>query len=302
MKCLLHTFPLDINEHDSVGLFFWATIACSWVLSFAGLLTSGKRNYSIVDRLWPVFPLLLVVHWAALTPWDMVGPKAHIVQSLVLAWSLRLTYNSIRRGDYACGAEDYRWAVVRSKFGTIAWELFNLLFISVFQVTLLYMLAKPVRHITAYELEEWSVAELVLVPSMALLLVGEAVADQQQYVFQTGKRQQLVECSAGFVHAGLWKYSRHPNVFCEQAFWICIALFCAQATGVDLGVWNGACEYLGGVTLLVALLRVSVGLTESISRSKYPLYQAYQVKTSRLVPWAPWSNARVISQAHRNRS
>ncbi|KAJ2544309.1 hypothetical protein EV175_005903 [Coemansia sp. RSA 1933] len=309
MKCLLlRTFPLDADEYDAVGLFFWSTVGSSWLLSFAGLfLREGRRNFSIVDRLWPVFPALLVLQWVLFSPVPM-GPKALVVQTLVLVWSMRLTYNSVRRGDYALGAEDYRWVHVRRWFpNALAWEAFNVLFISGFQVSLLYLLAKPIRHITALEPNSsaamaWTAAELGLAAAMVLFLAIEAVADQQQFNYQVWKRQNPDSESAGFVHTGLWRFSRHPNVFCEQAFWLCIAWFCALATDADLGVASVAAEFLGGPLLLVALMWGSVGLAETISASKYPLYQAYQVKTSRLVPWVPWSNARVISQAHRARS
>ncbi|KAJ2399760.1 hypothetical protein GGI23_002459 [Coemansia sp. RSA 2559] len=312
IKSLLHTFPLDSSEYAAVGLFFWTTVCFSWVLSFTGLLLrggGGKRNYSIVDRLWPLFPALLAIQWSVLTAsaTKEIGGKTLFLQSLVLIWSLRLTYNSVRRGDYALGAEDYRWTYVRGKFSNaIAWEAFNFLFIAVFQISLLYLMAKPIRHITMHEPEDgrWTAAELVLAAAMVAALAIEAVADQQQYRFQLGKRQSPNEPAhrVGFVHTGLWRYSRHPNLFCEQAFWLCVALFCAQATGADLGVWRVAGEYLGGFALLALLMQSSVALTEAISSAKYPLYKAYQVKTSMLVPWAPWSNARVISQAHRSRA
>ncbi|KAJ1780752.1 hypothetical protein LPJ59_007199, partial [Coemansia sp. RSA 2399] len=190
MNCLLHTFPLDSREYDAVGLFFWTTVGFSWVLSFAGLLLrEGKRNYSIVDRLWPVFPALLAIQWSVLTVTNEIGHKALLVQSLVLVWSLRLTYNSVRRGDYALGAEDYRWTYVRRRFSSaLVWEVFNFLFISVFQVSLLYLMAKPIRHIATHEPNdgengEWTAAELVLAAAMVASLVVEAVADQQQYRF-----------------------------------------------------------------------------------------------------------------------
>jgi steroid 5-alpha reductase family enzyme len=29
------------------------------------------------------------------------------------------------------------------------------------------------------------------------------------------------DAKRGFVTRGLWRYSRHPNFACEQAFWVC---------------------------------------------------------------------------------
>ncbi|KAJ1728887.1 hypothetical protein LPJ72_005253 [Coemansia sp. Benny D160-2] len=333
IDCLLRSFPLDAAEHSAVGALFWATVCGSWGLTLVRI--AGRRNYSIVDRLWPALPSVFVLQWMSLLApqppqqdhpnlvfvdlGSAAGQKAAAAQLLVFAWTLRLAFNSARRGDYAWEAEDYRWAYVRGWFGrrgAVAWEVFNFLFISVFQISLLYLLAKPVRNLTVYAAarsiqtqgpglsdQGWSTAEIVLAAAMVLLLELEAVADKQQYMFQTGKRQsaavQAPEHKAGFVHTGLWRFSRHPNVFCEQAFWLCIAVFSAKAASVSLCSWQSAFEFLAGPAALVALMWGSVELTESISRSKYPLYRAYQVKTSRLVPWVPWPNDRVTAEAHK---
>ncbi|KAJ2746886.1 hypothetical protein GGI20_000965 [Coemansia sp. BCRC 34301] len=306
------------GESDSVRQFFWATVAATWLLSFVP--QHGRRNYSIVDRLWSLFPLLLTVQWAyhqdgSPTQLTFISkPQAAVV--LVTVWSLRLTYSSIRRGDYAVGAEDYRWAHVRSSFDralgshgilrTVAWELFNFSFISLFQLALLYQISVPVRQILANN-TEWSTPQLALAAVMSLLLVAEAVADCQQYELQRLKRPgvlasepnrayaetRLPEVNAGFVYSGLWRVSRHPNVFCEQAFWIAIASFAYIDGGCAFGLFAGA-------ALLVSLMWASVGLTESISLRKYPLYRAYQLKTSRLVPCLPRSNAQVVGAAYKH--
>ena len=62
----------------------------------------------------------------------------------------------------------------------------------------------------------------------------EFVADNQQYSFQTYKHTGVLtkgdwpsarihwtprDAKRGFVTRGLWAWSRHPNFFCEQAFW-----------------------------------------------------------------------------------
>ncbi|KAJ2464841.1 dolichyl-diphosphooligosaccharide--protein glycosyltransferase subunit 1, partial [Coemansia sp. RSA 2322] len=122
---------------------------------------NGRRNYSIVDRLWSVFPLLLVAQWMYHATVGLgldVSDKALTAVGLVTVWSVRLTFNALRRGDYAWGAEDYRWAHVRKAFDraldsigigrhvvvrVVVWETFNLLFISVFQLALLYQISVP---------------------------------------------------------------------------------------------------------------------------------------------------------------
>ncbi|KAJ2340463.1 hypothetical protein GGF43_006405 [Coemansia sp. RSA 2618] len=294
----------------------------------------GRRNYSIVDRLWPLFPVLLALWWAYeenckyplfqhnnSTIACAAQSKALVAVALVVAWGVRLCFNSIRRGDYSVGAEDYRWAHVRAAVDRVlpqcaalrwaVWELFNVLFISGFQLGLLYLVAVPLRSLIQYPgvvargtgnmaNDAWSPIEALLGALMAALLVLEAVADQQMYEFRMRKQRGRLlraEERAGFVHTGLWRFSRHPNVACEQAFWAVLCTFCCVATGVDLGCAGNAYLFIGPV-LLVALMWASVQLTESISQAKYPMYRAYMLQTSRLVPWKPWSSSQVINQAH----
>ncbi|KAJ2847157.1 hypothetical protein IWW36_003999 [Coemansia brasiliensis] len=317
------------EETANIKTLFWSTVIATWLLSF--VRQSGRRNFSIVDRIWPLFPLSLLTQWiydsdVLAYPKGELSVQAKAAQCkafvgslLVVVWGIRLCYNSIRRGDYAVGAEDYRWAVVRtaisrrlpecSALQCVVWELFNLVFISFYQLALLYLISVPLRLLVQYPefvqnstgnmaADGWSITEVLLALLMALLLVTEAIADQQMYNFQMRKRQgQLSRSDAGFVHSGLWKYSRHPNVACEQAFWAALCVFCAQATGTDLGSTDNM-WLLAGPVLLAMLMWGSVQLTESISKRKYPLYKAYQLQTSRLIPWKPWSNAKLINQAH----
>ena len=69
-----------------------------------------------------------------------------------------------------------------------------------------------------------------------LLLAGEATADRQMMRFQTEKYRRLrakeplgAEFGRGFLCSGLWRYSRHPNYFCEVAIWWAFYLFSLAA-------------------------------------------------------------------------
>ncbi|KAJ1960748.1 hypothetical protein GGI12_003634 [Dipsacomyces acuminosporus] len=324
----LNALPFGETEHGRA--FFWGTIVLSWLLTFVP--QNGRRNYSIVDRAWPLLPSVFSLIWVfdryqqtqSIDVAALLGSKLGAAQLLVLVWSIRMTYNSLRRGDYRYAAEDYRWAHVRASIKrlvggnevvfALVWELFNILFISVFQISLLYLLAVPLRLLhqnTSNGVgQEWSIAEGLLAVKMAALLVLEAIADNQQFELQTLKHtldevsdrayaeRKRKEVEAGFVHTGLWRYSRHPNVLCEQGFWFTLSAFCLVASKADPYSCQTALYYAGPV-ILSLLMWGSISLTESISASKYPLYRAYQLKTSKLVPWVPSSNATVIKKAHK---
>lgn len=114
-----------------------------------------------------------------------------------------------------------------------------------------------------------------------LLLAGETIADQQQWEFHRVKK---AEADAGrkphprFLQSGLWRFSRHPNFFFEQAQWWVLVAFAMIATGSPLE------RTVIGAVLLTLLFVGSTAFTESITLSKYPEYAEYQAMTSAIVP------------------
>ena len=71
---------------------------------------------------------------------------------------------------------------------------------------------------------------------------------QQQWNFQTAKHNKAPRLPAlkddyerGFLTHGLFQYSRHPNFFAEQSFWLSFAAFTVAVTGsVTVGGFLGA--------------------------------------------------------------
>lgn len=84
-----------------------------------------------------------------------------------------------------------------------------------------------------------------------------------------------------FLTTGLFRYSRHPNFFCEVALWW---VFYGFSVSAGAGWLNPT---VCGVVTLTALFQGSTNFTETISASKYAEYAAYQRRTSRLVPMWP---------------
>jgi steroid 5-alpha reductase family enzyme len=110
------------------------------------------------------------------------------------------------------------------------------------------------------------------------------VADEQMWRFQQDKRARTAageDGVQGFYREGLYRYSRHPNYFCELGQWWVLYLFAVSAAGV---MWSWS---ILGVILLTLLFDGSVRFGESISLGKYPSYSGYQRTTSRLLPWPP---------------
>ena len=101
------------------------------LLCFA--VSTASNNYSQVDKLWSIMPLVYTWIVAFQSGWE---PRLVLMAAVVSVWGIRLTYNFSRRGGYSLkfwtGEEDYRWPVLRKKPEFAArwrWTLFNLFFI-----------------------------------------------------------------------------------------------------------------------------------------------------------------------------
>jgi steroid 5-alpha reductase family enzyme len=202
--------------------------------------------------------------------------------ALAVLWGARLTYNFARKGGYKQGGEDYRWTEIKEKIGPVWFQVLNATFLAPFQNYLLLLIVVP--SYAAYRLASTPLNGLDYAAATAFVafLIGEAVADEQQWKFQNAKRAAIArgeQPPADFITTGLFRYSRHPNFFCEQAMWWVYYAF-SVAAGAEWLNWT-----IIGAVLLTLLFQGSTGLTEKISARKYPAYGAYQRTTSRLVPW-----------------
>jgi len=262
-------------------VYLVATVLCFLVSTISG-------NYSQVDKLWSLIPLAYVWMVAVESGFE---PRLVLMALLVSAWGLRLSYNFSRRGGYSwkfwTGTEDYRWAVLQAKPEFQArwkWVLFNLLFISLYQMGLILLFTLPaVRSMDGLSLS-WP--DYLLAALIIFLIVIETVADQQQWNYHKEKIKALAaegkveeKYKKGFVHTGLWGRMRHPNYAAEQAIWIVFYFFSVAATGSWIN-WS-----VMGAILLVLLFWGSSSFSESISAGKYPDYAEYKKRIPRFVPF-----------------
>lgn len=267
------------------------------------------RNYSWVDRLWSITPVVYVAQFAwahcrAGSLNDSAGLRLSMISILVALWGARLTFNFARKGGYNPREEDYRWAYVREKifglkhsndnkgpiewfFWRIMWELFHAVFICTYQHSILWLISLPAFLVwNSGNSVPFSYVDITLGVILLSLIVTETIADNQQYAFQTEKYRLINAKSKlpkkyqrGFLTTGLFKFSRHPNFFCEMSIWVVLYAIGAHASGMYI---NGT--YIGPL-LLILLFQGSTDLTERISCEKYPTYRYYQLVTNRLVPW-----------------
>lgn len=260
-------------------------LVCVWIFAGAVLLTwllsLLTREYSWVDRIWSILPVAYVAVFAGGA--GFADARLDLMFGLVLLWGARLTFNFARKGGYARGGEDYRWAVLRSKMKPWQYQLFNFSFISLYQNVILLLISLP-AYTAAENRSSLGAGDIVVAMLFLVFLTGETIADQQQWEFQQRKRELVrrrEHPSARFLESGLFRYSRHPNFFCEQAQWWLIFVFGALAAGSP---WQWT---VLGAVLLTLLFLGSTRFTESISRGKYPEYADYQRRVSAQIPWRP---------------
>jgi steroid 5-alpha reductase family enzyme len=256
-------------------------VICAGSIVGTWLASVLTREYSWVDRVWSVAPIVYVWVFAAASAFDA---RLVLMASLVTLWGIRLTFNFARKGGYGRGGEDYRWAVLRERMSPMQFQLFNAGFIAIAQNAIILAFCLPASTVFDAEPRPLGVWDLVLSAGFLALLAGETIADEQQWRFHRWKAAEVDAGRTpepGFLERGLFRVSRHPNFFFEQSQWWVFYGFAIAATGVWLH-WT-----IAGAVLLTLLFIGSTAFTESISRSKYPGYDAYRERTSALVPWFP---------------
>ena len=256
-------------------------LIASVVCAFVWIASLISKTNSWVDQLWSIVPVVYVWVFAGFAGFS--DGRLNLMAILVTLWGARLTFNFARKGGYT-GEEDYRWPVLRARMKPWQFQAFNLLFITLYQNAILVLITLPA--LTAYEHQSipLGVWDWVLAAVFLLFLAGETIADQQQWIFHRQKAKVVADGGVPpkrFLTTGLWKWSRHPNFFFEQAQWWVVFLFGALAAG-SLLQWT-----VLGAALLTALFIGSTIFTESITRSKYPEYAQYQATTSPIIPWFP---------------
>ncbi len=259
-----------------------AAMICAGFAALSWLLSLVTREYSWTDRLWSITPIVYVGWFMSQV--EPREPRLVLMTVLVALWGARLTFNYARKGGYARGGEDYRWGVLRQRMSPLQFQLFNFAFIAGYQHLLLLLISLPAWVAATHAPAPLQGLDYVAAGAFLVLLTGETIADQQQWRFHRAKLARIAKgepARPNFLTGGLFRFSRHPNFFCEQGMWWMFWIFGVSASGAWLN------PGLVGPVLLTLLFLGSTSFTESITLSKYPEYSAYVRVTSRQWPWWP---------------
>ena len=274
---------LDFISLPLAGTPYGTALEVCLVLAFvAWLLSVITREVSWIDRLWSICPPVycLIVAFAT----DFEWARVNIMTLLVVLWGARLTFNFVRKGGYGPDGEDYRWTHVREKAGPVGFQALSITFVFPGQMVLIWLFASPIHRAWQFPEAPLGWLDFTAAGLFLVLLAGETVADRQQWDFQQDKKRRIEageDVTRPFLTTGLFRYSRHPNYFCEIAMWCVFQLFAVAASGEWLH-WTGL-----GCVGLILLFIPSVRMTEQLSTARYPAYRDYQRTTSALIPLPP---------------
>lgn len=159
--------------------------------TIAFILGKISNDYSWVDRIWSILPMVFVGHFMfyqtqclgiqiSMRQWVMIG--------FIIIWGFRLTYNLYRKGGYSRGGEDYRWIYLRKNYPRLMVELLHFFFTSYYQLFLVYWITSPIYYAVNKQMQIFDVILCVL---WLIFFIGEVVADRQQYEFQIKKYELL---------------------------------------------------------------------------------------------------------------
>ncbi|MGB9687224.1 MAG: DUF1295 domain-containing protein, partial [Rectinema subterraneum] len=176
-----------LESADPLQAMLLAAFSAALVCFLFGFVTGDN---SWVDRLWSILPPMYSLFFCV-RAWP--DARSAILCALVCLWGIRLTWNFARKGGYS-GAEDYRWEILRARMrNPVAWQLFNLGFISLFQMLVIALFTSPFYFLFLNR----GKAPDALYAIVCLAFVGfwfiEAEADREQFRFQNAKRR----CKSG---------------------------------------------------------------------------------------------------------
>jgi steroid 5-alpha reductase family enzyme len=256
---------------NSGELALVAVAALIAVFALTYLLARRIDNYGVVDIAWSYAFGGTALLYALLGPGWII--RRALIAALVLVWSLRLGTHLLVRVSRHHPEEDGRYRQLRKQWASG----FGMKMAGFFQMQAISVAALSAPFLLACRNPSTSLRPLELAGSALWLVAisGEALADAQLAAFKRDPANRGRVCDAG-----LWRFSRHPNYFCEWLIWVSYFVFACASPWGWVSLVSPAC-------ILWLLLGVTgIPMTEEQSlRSRGDAYRAYQRTTSAFVPW-----------------
>jgi steroid 5-alpha reductase family enzyme len=230
------------------------------------------RNAAVVDVGWAAGLGTLAIFYA------LAGPgypaRKWAMASMAGFWGLRLAaYLTMSR--VVGQSEEGRYVQLRQEWKTHL--ALRFLFFFEFQALLDVLLSLPFLIACLNPNAPLWTIEKIGAGIWLIAIVGEAFADGQLNKFKKNPGNH-----GKTFRGGLWRYSRHPNYFCEWLIWVGYAVFALGSPWGWLGLISPA------LILYFLLSATGIPATEAQAlRSRGTDYRMYQRTTSSFVPWFP---------------
>ena len=160
---------------------------------------------------------------------------------LVCLWGARLTFNAARKGGFRLGGEDYRWAEVRARLGSLGFQV-PYAILTPWQMFLIWLFTGPrCTRLGCGARRRWGCSTSWRLCCFLRCSRSKTVADEQMWAFQQDKKRRARAGEQGvqpFLRTGLRRYSRHPNYLGEIGMWWVFYLFAVAASGQWMH-WTG---------------------------------------------------------------
>ena len=257
---------------------FWRLMAFALAIPMvmmAGVWAMARllNNAGVVDIFWSYGFIPVALAGAVLGGGDVT--RSFLLVLMVTIWAARLgTYLLIRVARHH-PQEDGRYAALRQQFPNHTWAMFFGFFEA--QGLLIALLSVPFVLVFINEAAGLRFFEYIGIFLWLAGMVGESVADGQLNGFRKNPANKGQTC-----RVGLWRYSRHPNYFCEWLVWVGYFVYALSSPGGWIAVYAPALMYF-------FLTRVTgIKATEEHAvRSRGEDYRQYQRTTNAFFPWFP---------------
>lgn len=246
-------------------LMLWGWAGAAVLQLVAWLIHLRTTDAGWVDAAWAASLGLMAVGYGLAG--DASPTRVALVATLGGVWGGRLTWHLLA-DRVLRGEEDGRYQHLRAHWGASApWQ-----FLWFFQAQALLAagLSLPFA-LTATADGPVTWLQWLAVPVFAVAWIGEWLADQQLAAFRKAPENRGRVC-----RIGLWRYSRHPNYFCEWCMWVAFALLAAPSG------W----AWIAPASMYLLVRFVSgVPYTEKQAlRSRGEAYREYQRTTNAFFP------------------
>ena len=173
------------------------------------------KNASVYDPYWSVQPIVIVFAFAfGGTP--TVG--GILLIAAITIWGVRLTANWAYT-FHGLNHQDWRYTMLKEKTGAF-YPLINFIGIHMVPTLIVYACVMPAVAVLYFAPSFDPLSIVFVCVSLAATLL-QGVSDWQMQKF---RREKSEGKASGFIHIGLWKYSRHPNYLGEILMWWGVAL------------------------------------------------------------------------------